>query len=214
MRVLSIQDTSITSLFLIGSSSGLPSVFQAASKVVERYQFRKAPSAEELVSNKQVFGQGLFNGQPINSFEVYTDGLVVRAMVPTETLDEFVADLVEMVGTELGMHRIETHTAGKIYESNLMVECDPNVLRVLEPLQSIAAMVSSELTKASGQKTNFGPIGYAFGVDQAKASGLKGVPFRLERRLGTDFDKNIFISSASLPTQAHIRVLEKLERLA
>lgn len=214
MNLLGIQESGVTSLFLAGFPSGQPSVFHAAAKLVERYQFKKAPGPQELLSDKSVFEQGTFNDQPINSFEIYSDGIVVRSRIPTEIVDDFIDDVMEWMGSELGLRRVETHQVSKSYNSELGIEFDPKVFAIFDRLKPVMTSIVAELSKATGQRVPaYQPAGLLLHADQSQIAGMKPVPFRLERRFGTDFSKNIFIAGAPLPTAAHIRVLEQLESL-
>ena len=161
-----------------------------------------------------MFEHGIFNNHPINSFEIYNDGIIVRSRISTEIIDEFIDDVVAWMSDELGLRRIETHQVSKSYNSELGVELDPKVFALFDRMKPVMASIVAELAKATGQRVPaYQPAGLLFHVDQSQIAGMKPVPFRLERRFDTDFSKNIFIAGAPLPTAAHIRVLEQLESL-
>jgi hypothetical protein len=214
MKLLGIQETGVTNLFLAGSSTGGPGIFYAAAKVAERYQFKKVPSPQELVSEKNVFEHGVFKNRPINSFEIYTDGVIVRSRTPSEDIEAFLDDLVSWMG-ELGLQRVDTHHVNKAYSSELLIEFNPGVFEIFDRLKPILALIGSEIAKATDQRVPpYQAAGFVLHTNQTQIAGMKPLPFRLERRFNTEFEKNLFYSAAPLPTKAHIKVLEQIEALA
>jgi hypothetical protein len=213
MKLLGIQETGVTSLFLAGSPSGGPGMFYAAAKLAERYQFRKLPTPQELDTDKNVFEHGVFKDRPINSFEIYSDGVIVRSRVPSDVIDGFIDDVVEWMG-EIGLQRVETHQVNKSYHSELGLEFNPKVFAIFDKLKPVMSSIVSEIAKATGQRVPpYQPAGLLLHTDQSQIAGMKPGPFRLERRFSTEFSKNIFFSAAPLTTDAHVRVLEQLEGL-
>ena len=61
--------------------------------------------------------------------------------------------------------------------------------------------------------TRFHPGGIALAADHAEIAGLKPVAFRLERRGEIAYSENLYASLAPLPTNAHLALLTKLEKL-
>lgn len=212
MKVLRIEDCTVTSLFIAGQPNGMPNVFLVATKLIERYKFQKVPPPEELLGTKTVFEHGSFGDTPIKALEAYNDGLIVRGTCSTERLDAFTDDVLTWLNTEFGVFAIETHKTGKAYDCTLTVELDPKVFAKLESLMSLKRVLSRELQMATGRPApSFETAGIMFAVSEGEVAGLKPTPLRIERKLGTDFEKNLFVSTAPLPTAAHIRVLEHLE---
>lgn len=212
MKLLSIQESTITSLFMLGNSRAKRNLINAATKLVERYQFKKMPTLDELASTKQVFQIGMFEDEQIDTFEIYSDGVVVKSGCHSDVLEAFLANLNDWVESELGFERIETHSNGIAFSSEVLVEMAPEVFAALDSYNVLASNVTRLLSRQSGRQFKlFSAAGVMFAPNDPDLSGLKPVPFRLERKLSTDFSKNIFYSSAPLKTKDHLEVLRKLE---
>ena len=213
MKLLAIQTSSVTNLFIAGNAGQPQNLFRTANAVIDRYKFQVRPTTEELVSDKVTFGHGEFGGVSIGALEVYSDGIIVRNRSTTDIIDAFIEDLLSFLQAETDFAYIESHNIDKTYMSELFVEVSPKVLKVLEVFRNPINEISVELSKSGNRSyPMMQPAGFVFsGADTAEDAN-KFLPFRLERRFGTDFDKNIFISSAPVPTSVHLSVLENIER--
>tara|TARA_R110001599_G_C12157608_1_gene651997 strand:+ start:551 stop:1138 length:588 start_codon:yes stop_codon:yes gene_type:complete len=187
-------------------------MLSAVAKLVERYRFEKHPSLDDLLSDKQVFHLGMFNDEQIDSFEIYTDGVVVKSRCNSKVLEAFLDDLDVWLEADLGFNKIETHAAGKAFVSDIIVEMDPVVFAALEQYQLVTADIGRNIQHLWRRDIpRFTSAGIMFAVDDTLVPGMKPMPFRLERKLGTGFEKNLFFSSAPLTTDLHFEVLDNLE---
>ena len=87
-------------------------------------------------------------------------------------------------------------------------------MKTLDGLSSITELLGRSLKAAIGLEVDFRPVGLSFAPDMTLIAGLKPTAFRVERKNGVGFDTNHYYSSAPLPTVEHMRVLERLEKLA
>jgi hypothetical protein len=205
-------NTTITSLFNLSRRRGAPPLVKSARAAVERYKFARPPNADELFSEKIFFRNGEFEGAAIDALEIYNDGVVVRGACDSDQLDRFLADVVDWFLSQTDGKRVETHTINTLYESQLTFVGSDKMLSFFNGLDIIQGAVSRGVHEASGISAPFLPVGFMLATDETKVLGLKPGPFRLERRLGLEFERNFFLSTAPLRTTDHIEVLKQLER--
>ncbi len=214
MKLRAIEESSLVALFLLGRKDAKTSIVEMAVQLAARYQFQKGPQQlSELTADKVVFELGSFDGVTIQAFEIYNDGIVVKAFHNSDVLDRFVDDLKAWIEAELGGSVIETHAVNRMYTSRLMVEMNDHALHILDGLSSINEMITSHVENATGQRAEFLPFGFITAPDESLIAGMKPIPFRLERRNGLGFATKLFFSAAPLKTDAHIEVLNAIERL-
>lgn len=211
MEVIGFNGTVITSLFNLVRREGAPPVVESAREIVSRYNFVTPPKLEDLFSEKIAFQNGSFQGAAIDALEVYNDGVIVRGRCDSDALDAFLEDVIDWFISKTGSRRIETRRVNKAYESNLSVVGSPKMLAALTALNDIGRKISSALEATNGANVEYVPFGFSLAVDDANLA-LKPSMFRLERQLGSEFDRNFFVSMAPLRTKDHIKVLEALER--
>ncbi|MDE2789600.1 MAG: hypothetical protein OXI81_04160 [Paracoccaceae bacterium] len=215
MKLLAIERSRATALFRITRPSGQPYLPDFFANVSRRYGFDGAPrSVGELGGNKAEFRHGLFEGNAIESLEIYNDGFIVTSNSDTDYVDQFVDDLVTWLKDDQGFSVIETHTVCKMYDSTLLVETRCNVFKPFEVYSEISRMIETGLQESTGLKVAFENYGFALSADQTRNPALKPVFFRVERKEGIEFSRNQLFSTAPLKTRQHLEVLKRLEQLA
>jgi hypothetical protein len=212
MEVIGFNGTVITSLFNVSNHDGARPVVEFAREVVERYKFVTTPKLEELFSDKTIFQNGVFQGAAIDALEVYRDGVIIRGRCDSDVLDAFLEDVIGWYMTKTGSRRIETRRVSTSYESTLAVLGSDKMLRTLEPIKEICRGISAALEATNGTTAEYVPFGFSLAADDTINPGLKPIPFRLERQLGSEFDRNIFVSAAPLRTKDHVKLLQALDR--
>lgn len=214
--MIGYDTSSLTALFLASRAPGgqLP-LAPAMGELIKRYGFAGFPAnVQQLEAAKVEFRQGTFRNSGIESFSLYGDGVVITSKSSTDLLDEFMTDVTEWMGTELGLKRIETHPVNIAYESNVLLRSEVPLLRLLDPLAPIQEVIAKAVKATMGLGANFEPFGIALAADHSLIPGMKPAPFRLERRAGLGFETNLYVSQAPLRTADHLKVLERLEKLA
>jgi hypothetical protein len=215
MELVGFENTQLTELFLASRPEGQPYLPPAVVALVERYKFSGFPTKlDELTGDRVSFRHGLFSGSAIDVFDIYRDGIVVGSKSPSDLLDAFVKDICAWMGPAIGLHRIETHPVKRNYESHLIVKSQAPLLKTLEAVAEIGDLVGQALKSANGLEVKFHPMGFGFIPDNTLIPGMKPATFRVERKAGMPFETNFYYSSAPLPTQSHLRILERLEKLS
>ena len=212
MELIGFTGTHVTRLFNVMRPSGASPLPRLIKAVQERYAFQIVPQDQELLADKFFFRMGVFEENAIDSFEVYTDGVVARGRCNSDVLDAFLDDAEHWFNSALEARRIETHSISRNYESGVVIQATDALLSALSPLDRVCSAISSSLQKANGANIAFHPFGFVLSPEDTKISGLRPVQFRLERKLGTDFDKGLFMSNAPLRTDDHLKLLGYIEK--
>jgi hypothetical protein len=214
MKLLAIEMSRLTALFNVSRAAGQLYLPAAVSAISEQYSFVGVPkSLEELTSDRIELKQGQFQGNAIDSLDIYNDGIVIASRSDTDFIDRFFSDLCTWMADELGLSVIKTRLVDRIYDSNLVIESNENILSPLDALSDIAKAIETDLSSECGLEVNFEPFGMSLSADQTQNASLRPAVFRIERRIGIEFSLNQFVSTAPLTTQQHIRTLERLESL-
>ena len=215
MKLLAIEMSRITSLFRMTRPSGQPYLPRIVAQVAERYSFGSAPQPiDDLGGNKAEFRLGLFEGNAIETLDVYNDGIIVTSRSDTDFIDEFIDDLVTWLENDHGYSVINTHTISKMYDSTLLVEVDRDIFKPLEAYAEVLRMIERALKDSSGLHIAYENFGLALSADQTRNPALKPSPFRFERKEGIDFSHHQYHATAPLKTKLHLEVLNRLEQLA
>ena len=215
MKLLAIEMSRITSLFRMTRPSGQPYLPRIVAQVAERYSFGSAPqSIVDLGGNKAEFRHGLFEGNAIETLDVYNDGIIVTSSSDTDFIDKFIDDLVTWLEDDHGYSVIETHTISKMYDSTLLVEADRDIFKPFETYAEVLRMIEKALKDSSGLQIAYENFGLALSADQTRNPALKPSPFRFERKEGIDFSHHQYHATAPLKTKQHLEILDRLEQLA
>ena len=183
--------------------------------LVDRYKFIKYPkTTEELTGNQFKFEAGRFTGKSGDAIAVnltvYDDGLVADTRSATEDSDLFLHDLMIWLHEEHGLLKYEKILKKKIYVSELFLNCEQS-LNNLNPGLTAFREEMALCDPGYGQS----PIevtGISLGYDPENTLG-KTVNFKFERTLNTPFSENRYYSLAPFPTENHLSLLKKLEKI-
>ena len=212
MKLLSITATHMTELFQVTRPGNQPHLPQLAAALVERYSFAGSPTSLADLTGKRIeFTHGVFQNGSIEKLDVYDDGIVIAARAPSDYIEAFLEDFMHWLKEDLGMEVGVSREITRIYERELVVELDPNVMNVLEQLNGIGEKLSKMIAENCGMKVDCHALGFGYSSERASNRGLTPISFRLERRLASDFDVNQFLSSAPLTTSQHLELLESIE---
>ncbi len=215
MKLVDIVMSQVTRLCQATRPKGQPYWPHLVSKIADQYRFQVKPETiADLEGFKLKFRHGLFDDQAIDSLEIYNDGIIVKCISNTDLIDRFIDELLDWFEHNYGGRFLETQTVGTMYESHLIIEANRDVFQPLESYRPILRMIGEFLEESSNLNTKFETYGLIFSADRTQISSIKPIAFRLERREGVEFPRQLFFSSAPLKTDQHLRILEQIPLVA
>jgi hypothetical protein len=180
-----------------------------------RYGFWESPkTVADYDLNKGVtFLHGLFDREfVIDKFQVYTNGILAEAKVPTDKIDEFLDDVTEWAQTDVGL-RISEGESKKLYNSHLEVFAEFPLTRALRQFSKLGDHITN-LTRAYGVNTSrFHVSSISLNADNEGLPTPKPAAFVFDRRAGKPYESGLFFSSAPLRTSEHQIILDELESI-
>jgi hypothetical protein len=200
------------------------SAFELAEAVKEKYEFRQAPSVQEL-SMPSPPPSNFFFGKmrrgnrsvTIESFQItylisLATALTVNMRTSTDDADFFLADLTNWARENYSVDIAPVFPS--VYRSQLEVAVDKSLSRQLAFLQALGAAISEQV-KSYGfaDCPNYEPTGFSMHFDATRRaeSPTLAIPFSFERRIAAPFAQNKYFSQAPLKTSDHERILRLLE---
>lgn len=215
MELIGIESSKLTALFFASRPEGQPYLPATIAAFVERYRFATHPTRiEEMMADKMTFGAGLFGSDPIDTFDIYPDGVFIQSRCNASVLECFLDDVCKWMYEAAGLRQIEINDINRNFESNVLIKASPTILNVIGGLSSAQKMITKLLKQSAGLDVEFELFGFSLAADATKIPGMKPALFRVERKIQIPFEKNLFISSAPLKTDDHLRILEALENLS
>ena len=180
--------------------------------IKNRYNFSTPTTREEIDDQKEgiKFLKGSFKSRESENIavnlSVFRDGLVAETFVDSTLAEALLEDVVAFIRDKHGLRFETSMIRQRQYASQLVVESKSGLLRISQAISEISA----ELAKITGR--SFEAIALTIGYDLTVPAEGVG-PFILERRAGVPFSEDRYFSSASLTTEAHVRLLNRLEAL-
>ena len=213
MKLITIEMSTLLRFGIVGNASKqvyLPELIQA---IVAEFHFSQAPeiSAEKLESLEFVHGK--YKDFGISKLGIYNDGLVVRSQTNTRRLVDFVAHFEKWIKKSFGIDLHASQTYGHIFESNLIVHSDKNILKIFDKLAKLEKSLSEKLMATSQFSATFATPGFSLVTTATTSSGFNPAAFRFERKTGTATDLGYYFSTAPLETDQHLELLGELESL-
>ena len=184
----------------------------------ERYKFQIMPTPvqlHEFVTKREAvqLSMGAFDwsgGAAAIALTYYSDGLMVETRAGTQAGDEYLSDLLGWLKATYGMTDASLLPIRKIYASEMYVSMAKNLTMIHPKLKGFAENFGSKVFWPNPSLA-FDVTGISFGADPI--SKAQHPPFKLERDIQAPFEHNRYFSSAPLPTDEHLTLLEQLESL-
>lgn len=152
---------------------------------------------------------------PIAALFVLPDGDVVNTQ-DTTTSDIILNDFISRLDSEFG-YRFGDAKTERLYASAIVVEPSEKFVKSMEAISAIQAVVNDLIDPGSRsyqlKRLSFSHDLAAQATQQVTVAGLIPPDFTIERRANEPFARNRFFSVAPLSTEAHIRMLEKIEKV-
>lgn len=220
MKLISVDVARTTWLFPLSelnpTGRSLTKVFQ---ELAARYNFKKFPNHPEDIdpeSKGLVFSQGEFriqDGQDIIvKLTVFTDGIVADCWSSTTDAEVFLKDAMQWLKKEHGFSLPADRSIKTLYLSQLTVAGKKRLTASLGKLQALADKLSTLTTESGRPNVGFTVAGFSL---WAKDWDKPGAPraYRFEIKVGSSPKEDRYYTVASLPTEAHLAILEEQERL-
>ncbi len=181
-----------------------------------RYSFLKTPLDNPFPKPNEgyKYENGAFKGKngvvQIVSMTTHDDGVVIDARSSTDDADLFMEDLMAWANKEYGLPSLSELPAKRLHVSELNVafENAPKIFN--QKLAPFLDDVSSAINDKSKGKAEF--VGFQLGADQTLS--VNPAMFRIEREANTLSGENRYYSFAPTKTDVHLKLLEKLEKVA
>ncbi len=186
------------------------------NSIRQRYSFVSATDLAEAMKSGAKFemGKQVIGGETvaIKELSVYSDGLICEA--PTTNLaDQILDEFVEWATVSFGLSE-RTTPQRRTYTNAIVCVFDKSLETGLGALGRTCGLLSQAMKDAYGWEHEFNLFRLGFNVDPKTAPNLRATNFVLERRILTPntYSENRYYSIAPLPTVAHERLLETIER--
>jgi hypothetical protein len=184
---------------------------ELASALVARYGFAKYPQKpEDFDESKGVtFQDGREGDVTINQVQIFTHAVYVDTASSTGDSEKIFHESLTWLSNDFGLRYDAGMVKRKTYVSQLTFFTD--VLDRLHPaLSKLAQRLTTRVPQFYGQQLAYTPSVVNIGYDPLTVKAGPA-PFTIERRADTPFTENKYFSSAPLPTDEHIEMLEAFE---
>ena len=180
--------------------------------LVQQCTFQKFPRTFEEWSSTDAaeFLAGKWDETVIDKLIVYNNGLLVETRAGTteskRILEEILAWARDKFGIVYGPNTIRewAYVDGLIFRSDVP-------LLTTGPIERLANVVTTEISKIIGHETVYQPVGVTLGHDQLLRKYARAL-FTIQRRVEIPLSDNKYYSEAPLPTETHLAILEQYEK--
>lgn len=193
------------------------SLLDALNGIAKRYRFSKFPS-HLLDYGKEgglSFLSGTFAKDGIDlrvGLTVFNNGIQADTLSSTDDAESLLEDVRNLLEKEFNLPIDDEEIIRRSYQSQLDVTPNKDLIIVKPPIQQLADRLTSEAVPIHGKPKQFFLGGFAMFSEDVGKEGA-AVPFRFERKWGTDFEKNIYFTQAPVRTSQHLAILDELEKL-
>jgi len=181
-----------------------------------RYKFLQSPTKlEDFDLERGVeFVHGLYRGQDvIGKFRVHRNGVYCEAQLPTETISDFVEDVLEWAKIEFDISVEDAEPPSRLYLSALEVRSSVELGQALSKYSEFGKSIAQCLASYGHQVPDFEPIALTMNCDATKLESIRPNMFSFERRADQPHDSGLYFSLAPLKTADHLALLAELDEL-
>lgn len=193
---------------------GVPFYPDMIKAIAARYNFVKVPEKiEELDGSKGItFAGGRFGDAVIDQLVFYMYGIVLDTRLSTDKSKQLLQDALEWGSKEFGLvFKIEMAKRWQ-YSSQLTFYSEVMPSRFPKSLMDLSEQVGLAVRDVMQEELKYEPVSILFDYDQLTRKHPLG-PFSIQRRDNTPFSEGKYFSTAPLPTDVHIKLLEDFEEL-
>jgi hypothetical protein len=180
--------------------------------LVERYGFLKFPQKpEEFDESKGVtFEEGKFGEISNLRIQLYTGAIVVETRSSTDDSEKILEDGLVWASQKLGLEYQTGMIKRRAPVSQLTFYSDAP-LNALNPiLTKLSQKLTARIPNFIGQSIAYETTGIVIGYDMLRTK-LTPSNFTIERRADAPFSENKYFSTAPMPTDEHIALLQSFE---
>jgi hypothetical protein len=183
-----------------------------AAALVRRFNFQIYPTKPEDFNEEKgiKFADGKFSDGTLDSLQIFPHGILLDTRVSTDVSAALLATTLRWASSELGLHYEEGMVKRKAFSSQVTFESDMELVKLNPVLAKIGNAVSSNVSGTAGQPIVYEPTGIFLNLDQSLYKVTPG-HFSIERREAVPFTDKKYFSSAPLPTQDHLSILQDFE---
>ncbi len=181
----------------------------------KHFRFLQVPTKiEEYDTTRGVkFLHGVFEDTVIDSLDIFDNGVSVTTKTNTNVADKFIDQLIKLAAKEWKATITDIPNTKRGYMSDIEIVFDKDLNAAFERFAGAMKLIDKYLKKQSDGIAPFAAAGMLFHCDVSHCAHLKPGRFILDRRVGHSFDHGIYFSSAPLSTDAHLEVLEEIEKV-
>lgn len=187
-----------------------PEVMQG---IVERYGFLKMPEKMEDFLDEQKgiqFAYGRWEGTVINQLALYTHGIAVETAASTDISEKILHDVLNWGANTLDLNYHPNMIRRKAYVSGLVFSTDVPLNALHPKLRGIVRRLTGSVANSLGHAYPYEVTGIYFGYDTTHMKPNAPI-FTIERLADVPFAENKYFSTAPLPTNEHLKLLDDFE---
>ena len=178
-----------------------------------RYNFLKVPEKlEELDEGKGItFSTGRLGEVAIDQLVVYTFGIMLDTHKSTDEAKRLLVDALDWGAKEFGLAFKMSMAKRWQYLSHLTFYSETLPSKFPKSLMELSEQVSSAVRDVMQEDLKYEPTSIILDYDPLTRKHPLGA-FSIQRRDNTPFSEGKYFSTAPLPTNAHIKLLEDFEK--
>jgi hypothetical protein len=180
--------------------------------LVNRYGFSKFPEKLEDFDETKgiVFEGGRFNNVTIHRIQVYNSVLVAETASSTTDSEKVLEDALRWGSETFGLVYRPGMIKRKAYVSQLTFYSDAILPKLHPALLRASEKLSLRVPQYFGFDLKYRPSAFAISHDPLEIRN-GAAPFSIEARAEVPYSESKYFSTAPLPTEEHIKLLEMLE---
>jgi hypothetical protein len=214
MRVLSVMSARAIALFDIGELNPGGRVFlpNVISELVERFQFQNFPKTPEQFDEKQgiEFLDGHWNGVNVEKFTIYFNGILVQTQSSTADSQRIIDEGLRWGSEHLGLHYEPTMLKRWRFLNAFSFTTEVPILEAHSAVSNLANGVSEAMAHLIEENISYRANRLDIDFDRFNRQ-LPIAYFTIQRKIDGTFSDNRYMTEAPLPTDVHIKLVEKFE---
>ncbi len=185
---------------------------EIAAALVERYGFSKFPQKPEEFDESKgvVFQEGRAGDVTIRQVQIYDHAIYVDSASSTHDSEKIFQESLIWLSKDFGLQYRPEMVKRTTYVSQLTFYSDVMLDQLHPALSKLAQRLTRRVPEYYGQPLEYEPASTVIAYDPLS---IKAGPanFSIERRADTLFKEHKYFSTAPLPTNEHVELLEVFE---